>query len=290
MKKYHPRDIFTDEYVIIAIKEMFKNWFDYLGMDESVSLKLMEDTFNSFKNYSSRTGLIEEKLRNTYLEKGVIAQIKNGLMQRAENIYHLIEPFVEGTVLDIGCGPGEIAQLIHNKKRIPVYLTDVIDTQLRKSFAPHLPFKLKDDGGTLPYENNQFDTSLLITALHHCNKPLLELEQACRVTKGNIVIIETIYGVEKKDTSPEVYAKAPSFYDKFHSLNQEQQRKYGTFLDWFLNKMIIGNEVNCPYNFNTPQKWEDIFDHMGLNVVHKKMLGIDQPVVPEYHILYVVRK
>ena len=54
--------------------------------------------------------------------------------------------------------------------------------------------------------------------------------------------------------------------------------------------MIIGNDVNCPYNFNSPKGWEKEFSERGLSVVHKEFLGIDQAVTPEYHILYVLQK
>ena len=184
----------------------------------------------------------------------------------------------------------EIAQMICTKKDLPVNLTDTFDSDLRKIFAPALPFSLKEDSTKLPYNENSFENSLLIQVLHHCSSPLFELEEATRVTKGNIVIIESVYGVKKEDLSEKEYSKRMEFYDKFNKLTEEQQRKYGTFMDWFLNKLIIGNEVNCPYNFNSQTRWEEIFETMNLEIVHKKVLGIDQPVVPEYHILYVVKK
>ena len=290
MPKYHPKNILDDGKVSDALKIMFKDWFNYLGLEKNLQEILLKSTFDSFKNYSTKTGLIDERLREEYQKAGVIDKIHEKLKTRANSIYKMISPFVNGSVLDIGCGPGEVAQMIHDKKHLSITLTDIIDLDLRQKFAPTLHFTLKDDAKGLPYKDNQFDTSLLITVLHHCSNPLLELEEAARVTKGNIVIVETIYGVGRDSTPEAEYKRTPMFYDRFHNLDGEQQRKYGTFLDWFLNKMIIGNEVNCPYNFNSLGNWEDTFKSMDLELVHKKVLGVDQPATPEYHVLYVVKK
>jgi SAM-dependent methyltransferase len=288
LKKFEPKDIFTDNKVVASLKLMFDSWLSYLGVENKSEVIIK--TFESFKKYSVKTGLIDEELRTYYQEKGIIDSIKEKLRGRAEWIYSLIENFVEGSVVDIGCGPGEISKLICDRKGCRVQLTDVVDIPLRNKFAPGMPFCLCKESVKLEFADNEFDCGLLITVLHHSDDPFFLLDEAKRVVKNNIVILESVYGLDEKQAPKGEVEKYPKMYKGFHSLNEEQQRKYGTFLDWFLNKMILGNEINCPYNFTTPENWEKIFAKEGFKIIHKQILGIDQPVTPEYHVLYVVRK
>lgn len=290
LSKYEPKDIFQDIKVLETLNEMFDAWLGFLGFSKEDKAEIILDTITSLKSYSTRTGLLDERLRQEYADRGIISSIKKGLLGRAESIYGMIHPFIGSSVLDMGCGPGEIAQYIHDRKNIPVVLTDIVDVDKRKEFAPKLPFLLRKADTKLPYKEGEFDTSLLIAVLHHADKPLFELEETARATNGNIIIVESIYGLAPDERPKNEPAALKRFYSRFHSLGAEQQRMYGTFLDWFLNKMILGNEVNCPYNFNTPRQWEAIFQDLGLKIVHKSILGIDQEVTPEYHVLYVVSR
>jgi hypothetical protein len=65
---------------------------------------------------------------------------------------------------------------------------------------------------------------------------------------------------------------------------------YGTFLDWFLNKIEFRNDAHVPCNFTSPDRWEEIFRERGLSVQAKKILGFDNPGISEFHIFYVLEK
>lgn len=288
LPKYEPKDIFTDEKVVESLKLTFDGWLYYLGVRNADYVK--KRTFESFRRYSVKTGLIEEELRQYYEKEGIISSIKKNLLGRADWICDLIHSYMSGHVIDIGCGPGEIAQKLVNKKACKFQLTDVVDSPFRKQFAPDLPFYLAKEGERLPFKDNEFDSGMLITVMHHSNNPFFLLDDAKRQVKGNIAIIESVYGIDIKHAPSKEVEKYPELYKGFHALDEEQQRKYGTFLDWFLNKMILGNAINCPYNFTTPENWERIFDEKGFELVHKQILGIDQPVTPEYHALYIIKK
>jgi SAM-dependent methyltransferase len=288
LNRYEPKDIFTDDKVVQSLKMMLDAWLSYLGVKNINEVR--NRTINSFRNYSVKTGLIDEELRKYYQQKGIIDSIKKNLQQRADWIYCLVQRHINGNVIDVGCGPGEIAQKLADRKKMKVQLTDVADIPLRKKFAPNLPFYHAKEGEKLPFKENQFDSGLLITVMHHSNNPFFLLDELKRTARGNIAIIESVYGIDIKQSPSDEVRKYPMMYKGFHALDEEQQRKYGTFLDWFLNKMILGNEINCPYNFTTPENWEKIFDEKGFELVHKQMLGIDQPVTPEYHVLYIIKK
>jgi len=78
-------------------------------------------------------------------------------------------------------------------------------------------------------------------------------------------------------------------------LPAEQQRKVNIFFDHFYNRVLhyskdAKTKVNIPFNFNAPNNWEKIFAKCGLKqetIIH---LGLDQPTVPEYHTLHILRK
>ena len=106
-----------------------------------------------------------------------------------ETIFDLIElfrPFIEGidSVLDIGTGtsiPIHIFAEIYPKVRFNT--VDVVDIRKRKK----LPFVIYD-GKKLPFDNLEFDVSILNETLHHCEDPQSVLIEARRVAKSIYVI------------------------------------------------------------------------------------------------------
>ena len=78
-------------------------------------------------------------------------------------------------------------------------------------------------------------------------------------------------------------------------LSAEQQRKINIFFDHFYNRVLhyskdAKTKVNVPFNFNTPANWETVFAKYGLKQEALVHLGLDQPTVPEYHTLHVLKK
>ena len=53
----------------------------------------------------------------------------------------------------------------------------------------------------------------------------------------------------------------------------------------------INNSIkaNIPFNFNTPDGWKMIFEDNGFKQEKVIHLGVDQPIVPEYHTLHILR-
>ena len=117
-------------------------------------------------------------------------------------------------------------------------------------------------GSALRY--GQFDSSMLLMVLHHADSPLRLLEEAIRVTKNNIYIIESVY------------------FNKEH-------RQLDAILDWQYNRVFVDG-INCPYNFQTPSGWDETFANYPVKLEKTVDLGIDLPLVPEYHWLFVLSK
>ena len=95
--------------------------------------------------------------------------------------------------LDIGCGTG-LTSVIHQEKLgISPTLCDVVD--IRHALAQSLPFFLIPDG-TLPFDDNSFDSSYIQYILHHLQTSAAItklLEEALRVS-NRLIIVEEIKG------------------------------------------------------------------------------------------------
>lgn len=87
-------------------------------------------------------------------------------------------------VLDIGSGLGFQAKQIYKKTGSEIQGVDVVDYQ--KTDIPYTHF----DGIHLPFEDKSFDVSYLAFVLHHAEYPIELLQDAVRVTKKRIIILE----------------------------------------------------------------------------------------------------
>jgi len=139
----------------------------------------------------------------------------------------------DSNVLDVGCGDGQIDQLIMQKKPgISICGTDVLVRE--KTHIQTITF----DGSRLPFADNSFDAVVFIDVLHHTEDPLILLCEARRVSKGIVVIKDHV--------------------------------KKGLFDHLILRLMdYVGNAyhgVVLPYNYWTEEQWQDAFKSLGLNV------------------------
>ena len=102
------------------------------------------------------------------------------------DLVELFRPFIEGidSVLDVGTGtsiPIHIFAKVFPKVRYNT--VDIADIRKRKK----LPFVIYD-GKNLPFDNSEFDVSILNETLHHCEDPESVLIEARRVAKSVYVI------------------------------------------------------------------------------------------------------
>ncbi len=188
--------------------------------------------------------------------------LEKGLGKRSERIFRQIEPYIEerSRVLDLGCGDGKVGYIIHLEKGSKVQLMDT------KNYN-RTPLMLETyNGSSIPHPNNSFDHVLLITELHHSDNPVLLMNEALRVAEKSVIVIESVY-----------FEKIPL------------HRKVNVVIDWFSSRVLNDPEVNVPFNFLTPEAWVAVFQNLGGKVTGMEHLGIDQPLVPEYHVLYEVK-
>ena len=101
-------------------------------------------------------------------------------------IFHLRQPL---TVLDIGCGPGNIFATLKVQPQILIGV-DVATTSLKMArdngYIPVLA-----DAANLPFESGFADIVTLNATLHHCENIAIVLKEAARLVKpGGLIITD----------------------------------------------------------------------------------------------------
>lgn len=61
-----------------------------------------------------------------------------------------------------------------------------------------------------------------------------------------------------------------------------------SFIDWFINRVVRSTDINVPLNYKTKHEWNIIFKEAGFKITNAIDMGIDEPVAPEHHILYIL--
>src|SRR4030042_6446792 len=117
--------------------------------------------------------------------KALISKI---VRSRSEVVVSRVFPYIKQSkkIIDIGSGTGDVAFLLSSKGK------DVTPVDVADFHGPRLVKTTIYDGKTLPFQNNTFDTALLLMVLHHTLNPEMVFKEAARVAR-EVVIIETSY-------------------------------------------------------------------------------------------------
>ena len=131
-----------------------------------------------------------------------------------------------GTVLDIGCGDGQLAlALMRLRPDLKVEGVDVVARP--RTLVPVSQY----DGVRLPFPDKSFDYVTIVDVLHHTNDPTVVLSEASRVARMGVVI---------KDHLREGWLAQATL----------------AFMDWCGN---VGDGVPLPYNFLSRAEWQLAF-------------------------------
>ena len=209
-----------------------------------------------------RLSQIEAEIR-TFLKRHMDEEqdrTKNTL-ERGKRSFEKVKDYVIGEkVLDLGAGDGLLALEIKERLGKEVFLVDVVDYNYTD-----LPLLLYNQGDKVPLGDQEVDTTIIFVVLHHANNPLHLLKEAARVTKKRLVILEGY-------------------------IEDEDIRITNCFMDWFYNRIIRGADINIPLNFLKLKEWEKELNNYGFNVIETKYIGIDEPIVPEYHVFIIAER
>jgi len=104
------------------------------------------------------------------------------------------------------------------------------------------------------------------------------LRKCSQVTGKRLIIIESVVEVKKN-----LYSRD----SQLHNIPIKDQIKYACFIDWFYNR-VLHQDVQVPYNYCSTLEWIQFFTNNGFSVDEVVDLGIDQVLVPEHHVLFVI--
>jgi len=269
---YTPIEILSDNNLSEVLRPIFNKLCLELGLKENQALEFTNLVWSQ-RNISDISNF-EDCLHNHINKIITKEKITFSLEKRAQLIVKQIYPYIKGnTITDIGCGDGLVSWFLRKKDR-NILLTDV-NFYLDKRV--NFPFYQYTEGKSLNFIDIA-DTSLLITVLHHTKNPIYLLQQTRKITKMRLLVIESVIGVEKYNGSPESY---------LYELDFDQQRKYAIFFDWFYNR-VLHKDVSVPYNYLTISNWKKVFEADQWNVSQTIDLGVEQNLVPEHHVLFVL--
>ena len=169
-----------------------------------------------------------------------------GLDQRAEGFISIFKEFIPpaSRVLDIGGGWGFYVEPLKRLRDCEVTVLDVVEPRFRK--APVVVY----GGEKMPFPDQSFDVSLLVTVLHHVPNPEKILAEAKRVTRRVVIVIEDLY-------------------------RNAFGRIWTILRDTFYTLEFMGH----PRNFRKREEWSQCFRRLGFQVKSEKevttsLLGI----------------
>ena len=93
----------------------------------------------------------------------------------------------EGPVLDLGSGTGHVSARLERELGLDVVAADVSDLHV----VGRPPVMITD--GSLPFEEGTFSAALLFFMLSYPNDPASVLAEAARVTRGPIILVQSLY-------------------------------------------------------------------------------------------------
>ena len=103
-------------------------------------------------------------------------------------------------------------------------------------------------GARLPFRDATFATTLISLALHHYVEPEAVLDEAVRVTRSQLIILESAYR------------------NRWERFGLER-------LDDWLNRHRHNGAMHVPLAFKGPQEWQQSFDMRHLRTVERRWLG-----------------
>jgi hypothetical protein len=269
-----PLEILNDKAIRPQIDSALLELFHLLTRDKHVAAEACDSFSALIPNCSTEEAL--EKKGYEFLARnfGLMDRISARLKERSNKIIEQVSRWhPKGRLLDFGCGDGAIGAAFTSKCDVTLY--DVVDY---KDPNVNLPLVIGRESEQI-LAGEEYDTILLLTVLHHSIDPIGTLREVRRLCSGRVIVIESVFGLKIRSQGWDPHTAA------YFELSEDKQRDFNTYFDWFYNRVLHQN-VPVPFNFNQPNGWIKVFRRCGFEVLGLEHLGIDQPLVPEYHILY----
>lgn len=182
------------------------------------------------------------------------------LRRYAEAEATAVAPFVVGErLLDLGAGEGYLAAALQERREVWTCSVDV--GGFRRTQAPYVMY----DGTRLPFADATFDTTLILLALHHCREPEAVLDEALRVSRRRLIVMESVY-------------------------RSRVERFCLHLLDGWLNSYRHDGKMAVAFSFKDPDGWRRLFDSLGLRTLQTQWLGPWWERLVHHPLLFVMDK
>jgi SAM-dependent methyltransferase len=182
------------------------------------------------------------------------------LRRYAEKEADAVVPFLAGRrILDLGAGEGYVADAL--RRRTGAWTCAVDVGLFRRAAVPYLTY----DGTRLPFQDCAFDTTLLLLTLHHCAEAEAVLDEALRVTRRRLIVMESVY-------------------------RNARERFWLDLLDGRVNRSRHGGRMHIALTFRTPGEWAALFAARRLRPLAARWLGPWWERLVHHPILFVLEK
>ena len=186
--------------------------------------------------------------------------VQTFLRRYARGEAHALAPYVDGRrLLDLGAGEGWVVEAL--RALTPLWSCSVDVGPFRLAPEPYVVY----DGVRLPFHDSSFDTTLISLALHHCGAAEAVLDEAVRVTRSRLLIVESVY-------------------------RNSHERFWLYLLDGRLNRYRHGGVMNVPLAFRRPEEWRALFESRGLHIIALRWLGSRFERLVHHPLLFVMDK
>jgi len=150
----------------------------------------------------------------------------------------LCQWIVGESLLDIGAAEGWIGEAAA-EAGYQVQLIDVVD--LNQTQLPHRIY----NGRHLPFQDNAFDTVMILLTLHHCDEPETVLAEAARIARKRIIVTESVY-------------------------RTKVGQRLLNWMDGNFNHARSSGHMPPALHFKSADEWAALFRAHGLEIVHRR--------------------
>ena len=245
------------------------------GLDDEeipFTARLMLDSMRSSQDIETTEEVLRRHLARIQVNGCPFPEaLKRMLAGRAQLIFGQIEPYLRehtgGKIIDIGCGDGQVTDLVYRN-----ISKETVGFDVRLYPAPGLEVSLFPQASPddLQVADGYFDVAIMTNVLHHEAHNENLLKELARVVRpgGRAIIIETV------------------------PLSESEFQFERTFVnDYVYNRIFHAADVPVPGTYETAGGWVRRFDRTGFDLAERIVpLGYDQPLIRDPHVLYVLKK